>query len=114
MNNDVDIHELAKMIDSALSSDNPSVKSALYSFMTMAALARAEDYNNRTGPFEKIFKRLDYLEKHIIDIRDQIAQEQYLKNKRLQDKGYRTYSDKTEWKLDTNFIDEYLKKGTFR
>ena len=66
MSNDVDIHELAKLLDSALASDNPSVKKALRNFMLIVSIVDSE-FSESTikGPFSELFNKIDQLSKRL-------------------------------------------------
>jgi len=113
MNQDIDIEELARMIDSAVNSTNPSVKSALYSFLTMAALARAEQSGDEyiAGPFEQLFKRITELEHRLL----KIEEEQYYNRAYRQSRNYPnpwdvpTSSKNNQWKYDTQSEEDILK-----
>lgn len=113
MKDDIDIEELARMIDSAVNSDNPSVKSALYSFLTMAALARAEQSGDEyiAGPFEQLFKRITELERRL----HKMEEEQYYNKAYHQSRYYPgkwdVYSSSidNEWKYDTQSEEDILK-----
>lgn len=113
---DIDIEELAKMIDSAINSDNPSVKSALYSFLTMAALARAEQGDEYiSGPFEQLFKRIDQLERIERRLRKVEENQYYNTAYNTADRGSTEYTNKwdayykKEWKYNRNYDEDIMK-----
>lgn len=68
---DVNIHELARLLDIALESENPSVKKALRNFMLIVSLVDSESAESTvTGPFSKtllqietLLRRVDSLER---------------------------------------------------
>lgn len=61
-----DIQELARLIDTALSSDNPSVKKALRNFMLIVSIVDSENTESTIrGPFAELFNKIDQLTRRI-------------------------------------------------
>lgn len=61
-----DIQELARLIDTALSSDNPSVKKALRNFMLIVSIVDSENTESTIkGPFSELFSRIDSLTRRL-------------------------------------------------
>lgn len=71
-NKEVDLQHLAKMIDAALSSDNPSTRKALRNFLLVASITEAESDNYIKGPFTSLFDTLESLEKQMASLRQEI------------------------------------------
>lgn len=61
-----DIQELARLIDTALASDNPSVKKALRNFMLIVSIVDSENTESTIkGPFSEMFRSIDSLTRRI-------------------------------------------------
>jgi hypothetical protein len=61
-----DIQELARLIDVALASDNPSVKKALRNFMLIVSIVDSENTESTMqGPFRELFNKIDQLGRRI-------------------------------------------------
>jgi len=122
MSNDVDLTELARLIDAALASDNPSVKKALRNFMLVASIAESES-EAVSGPFQNIFKKIEILEDRIDMIERRALKDewkysdwsQYINDPQIRygdvyaskSKSYTTTTDST-----MTLLDAYLNGGT--
>ena len=73
MSEEVDLNQLAMLIDAALCSDKPAVKRALQNFLLVASIAEAEDSStkNFTG-FSDLMSRLADLERLVIMLKADI------------------------------------------
>ena len=73
MSEEVDLNQLAMLIDAALCSDKPAVKRALQNFLLVASIAEAEDSIPKefTG-FSDLISRLADLERLVIMLRTDI------------------------------------------
>jgi negative regulator of replication initiation len=61
-----DIQELARLIDTALASDNPSVKKALRNFMLIVSIVDSENTESTIkGPFSELFQTINGLTRRI-------------------------------------------------
>ena len=61
-----DIQDLARLIDTALASDNPSVKKALRNFMLIVSIVDSEfSESTMKGPFSELFARIDSLTRRL-------------------------------------------------
>jgi len=72
MSEEVDLQHLAKMIDAALSSDNPSTRKALRNFLLVASITEAESDSYIKGPFTSLFDTLESLEKQMASLRQEV------------------------------------------
>lgn len=68
-----EIKELARLIDLAISSDNPNVRRALSRLMTIVALIE-DSRHVEPGPFEELLNYIDQLSKRVREL--EIKQEQ--------------------------------------
>ena len=66
---DFDLESFIRLFDTALTSNDPRVKNALQSLMTMVVLTQSESPNRAVGPLERLFndvrnisRRLERLE----------------------------------------------------
>lgn len=61
-----DIQDLARLIDTALASDNPSVKKALRNFMLIVSIVDSENSESTIkGPFSELFSRIESLTRRV-------------------------------------------------
>ena len=60
-----DIQELARLIDTALSSDNPSVKKALRNFMLIVSIVDSVTESTIKGPFSELFAKIEGLTRRL-------------------------------------------------
>jgi hypothetical protein len=61
-----DIQELARLIDTALASDNPSVKKALRNFMLIVSIVDSENTESTIkGPFSELIQQIELLTRRI-------------------------------------------------
>ena len=68
MNNDIDIEHLAKILDSALASDNPSVKRALRNFLLVASLTESEktdEVSDKSWGFHSVIQEIKALRRRV-------------------------------------------------
>lgn len=68
MNNDVDLEQFAKILDSAINSDVPAVRKAMSNFLLITSLCMTDDNNGEDvpdGPFEGLLKNLRDLDRRV-------------------------------------------------
>lgn len=108
MSNDIDIEQFAKILDAALSSNNPSMKKALKNFLLVASIVESENTNNlNTGfvGFSSILEEIKILHKRILALEYQKNSGTYYSS--TPSNEYNT----GEWKYysNTSSKDYYLK-----
>jgi hypothetical protein len=71
---DFDLKTFINLIDTALYSDNPTVKRALRNLLMVATISDAEDYDKLTavGPLQALFGELDQMKRRISELENQI------------------------------------------
>lgn len=68
MNNDVDLEQFAKILDSAINSDVPAVRKAMSNFLLITSLCMTDDDNGEDvpdGPFAGLLKNLRDLDRRV-------------------------------------------------
>lgn len=72
---DYDFEQLVKVIDSALTSDNPAVQNALRSLLLISTIVSAEhpDQTLRHGPLSRMYEDMHNLARRISHMEDEIA-----------------------------------------
>lgn len=125
MSNKVDLTELARLLDAALASDNPSVKKALRNFMLVASIAEAES-NTKAGPFQDLFRKMDILEERMNNMERQSLKDAYTTEWKYNDWSRYINDPKVRYGGSTNqgtytttttdstmtLLDAYLNGGT--
>ena len=68
MNNNFDLEQFVDMFDTAMSSNNPTVKKCFNNLLMVVALAHAEDKEKHIGPLRSLVEKVDLLEKRLSDV----------------------------------------------
>ena len=104
MSEEVDLIQLAKLIDAALGSKNPSVKKALRNFLLVASIAESENEDTPAGPFQDYLVKVDELGREVSHIQSQLAH----KNRNNSDHYYsaNTWSDYSTTSLRSTSVDK--------
>ena len=106
---EIDVETLAKLLDDALSSNNPAVKDQLRKLLMVAALTSSNDpLEKGLGPFEKMASDIRVLKSQVRDIQEMSRGSRYNSEYELK-KAMLTGSLNPTNFYDTN-IAEILKK----
>ena len=81
---DLDFEQLAKVLDTALLSEDPNIKRALRGLLITTTLITAEDPNSAliTGPVSRVFETLKTQSRRISHLEDEINNLSRIVNKR--------------------------------
>jgi len=73
---DHDLEDLVKVIDTALTSNNPAVQNSLRSLLLVATIVSAEhpDQVVRHGPLARVFEDYRHLGRRLSDLEDEVQQ----------------------------------------
>jgi hypothetical protein len=77
--NDYDLEQIVKVIDSALTSDNVAVQNALRSLLLVATIVSAEhpDQTLRNGPLARVFEDYNNLARRLSSLEDDVRKIQW-------------------------------------
>lgn len=82
LNEIIDLEKLIELFDTALTSDNPSVKNALQSLLTITVLSTVKDPDAvvRTGPLREMYKSIIDINKRLRKLEEKELYDQAAKN----------------------------------